>query len=397
MDRRPRALLRILPAAVLALSLGYCGAIHAKPEANAQKKLEQLKKKIKGIQNEVARTQNRYDKLTLDLREHERNIGKANQELKQANHQLALIRKKLGKLEQTREQALEDIAGQKRLLASQIRDAYRLGRQEPFKLVFNQQSPDDLARVMTYYQYFNRQRMGKVEQLNHSLQELENLQREIRQRQQEVEKTRAEKLAIRQRLIKEKKRRNAVLASLSKKMSSQTARVQKLRQDEKRLARLVDELNKYLSEMDDIPRNVGKFSAQRGKLAPPVRGRIQARYGSPRQGGKLRWDGLLIKTREGEDIKSVFHGRVAFADWMRGMGMLIIIDHGDGYMSLYAHNDSLFKQVGEWVSSGEVIATAGASGGQTNTSLYFEIRHNGKPVNPLKWVRSPARGKTVKH
>ena len=250
---------------------------------------------------------------------------------------------------------------------------------------------------MTYYQYFNRQRMGKVEQLNHSLQELENLQREIRQRQQEVEKTRAEKLAIRQRLIKEKKRRNAVLASLSKKMSSQTARVQKLRQDEKRLARLVDELNKYLSEMDDIPRNVGKFSAQRGKLAPPVRGRIQARYGSPRQGGKLRWDGLLIKTREGEDIKSVFHGRVAFADWMRGMGMLIIIDHGDGYMSLYAHNDSLFKQVGEWVSSGEVIATAGASGGQTNTSLYFEIRHNGKPVNPLKWVRSPARGKTVKH
>jgi len=397
MDRRPRALLRMLPAAVLALSLGYCGAIHAKPEANAQKKLEQLKKKIKGIQNEVARTQNRYDKLTLDLREHERNIGKANQELKQANHQLALIRKKLGKLEQTREQALEDIAGQKRLLASQIRDAYRLGRQEPFKLVFNQQSPDDLARVMTYYQYFNRQRMGKVEQLNHSLQELENLQREIRQRQQEVEKTRAEKLAIRQRLIKEKKRRNAVLASLSKKMSSQTARVQKLRQDEKRLARLVDELNKYLSEMDDIPRNVGKFSAQRGKLAPPVRGRIQARYGSPRQGGKLRWDGLLIKTREGEDIKSVFHGRVAFADWMRGMGMLIIIDHGDGYMSLYAHNDSLFKQVGEWVSSGEVIATAGASGGQTNTSLYFEIRHNGKPVNPLQWVQSPARGKTVKH
>ena len=397
MARRQRALFWILAVAVFALGLVHNRPALAGPEPAPQKKLQQLKKKIRDIQQQVTRTQSRYDKLTRDLREHERNIGKANRDLQQANRQLALIRKKLGTLEQTREQILQDISAQKRRLASQIRDAYRLGRQEPFKLVLNQQSPDDLARVMTYYRYFNRQRLDRVRQLNRSLETLKKLQQDIRERQQQVEKTRAEKLAIKQRLTSEKQRRNAVLASLSKKMSSQTARVQKLQQDEKRLARLVDKLNKYLREMDDVPRNVGKFAAQRGRLAPPVHGRIRARYGSSRQHGKLRWDGLLISTREGENVRAIFHGRVAFADWMRGMGMLIIIDHGDGYMSLYAHNESLLKEVGEWVSSNEVIATAGVSGGHKDTGLYFEIRHNGKPVNPLKWVRSPASGKTVKH
>ncbi len=397
MADRPRAFSRLLPAFLLALSLAFSGAIRAEPDVNAQQKLEQLKKKIQSIQKEVTDTRNRYDKLTRDLREHERNIGKANRELKQINNQLALTRKKLGKLEQSREQLQDNISRQKQRLASQLRDAYRLGKQEQFKLLFNQQSPDDLTRAMTYYQYFNRQRLARVEELNHSLEQLETLEQNIRARQQDIEKTRAEKLAVKQRMVGEKKRRNSVLTSLSKKMSNQAARVQKLKQDEKRLAKLVDELNKYLSKMDDIPRNVGKFSAQRGKLSPPVRGRIQASYGSPRQQGKLRWDGLLIKTREGEDIKAIFHGRIAFADWLRGMGLLIIVDHGDGYMSLYAHNESLFKEVGEWVSSGEVIATAGSSGGQKNTGLYFEIRHNGKPVNPLKWVRSPSRAKSAKH
>lgn len=396
MAKQFHAISCLLPAITLALSLSFSPALCAESDTSAQQKLEQLKKKIKNIQKEVADTQNRYDKLTRDLRKHERNIGKANRELKELGNQLALIRKKLGKLEQTREQMLGNIDGQKRQLARQIRDAYRLGKQEQFKLLFNQQSPDDLTRALTYYEYFNRQRLAKVDKLNQSLEELKQLENTIQARQQEVKSTRADKLAVKQRMVAEKKRRNKVLASLSKKMSNQSARAKKLKQDEKRLTRLVDDLNRYLSKMDDVPRNVGKFAAQRGRLIPPVHGRIQASFGSPRQEGKLRWEGLLIKTREGEDIKAVFHGRVAFADWLRGMGLLIIIDHGDGYMSLYARNESLFKEVGEWVSTGEVIATAGASGGQKDTGLYFEVRHNGKPVNPLKWVRSPSRSRSTK-
>jgi septal ring factor EnvC (AmiA/AmiB activator) len=126
------------------------------------------------------------------------------------------------------------------------------------------------------------------------------------------------------------------------------------------------------------------FHSRKGKLRWPARGRLAQRFGAPRSGG-LRWRGVMIEAQEGGEVRAVSQGRIAFSDWMRGFGLLLIIDHGDGYMSLYGHNQTLYKEVGEWVDTGEVVALLGASGGRTESGLYFEMRHKGRPINPVHW------------
>lgn len=170
-----------------------------------------------------------------------------------------------------------------------------------------------------------------------------------------------------------------------------------MQEDERRLQRLLDSLATAPRDNSQTPAE-GELASEgtehtpfltlRGRLQWPSRGKLTTRYGSARKVGKLKWQGVNIKAPEGTEVHAISHGRVAFSDWLRGFGLLTIIDHGDGYMSLYGGNQSLFKEVGDWVEAGEVIAGVGNSGGRKNSALYFEIRHNGKPTNPLKWCRN---------
>ncbi|HIP52713.1 MAG TPA: hypothetical protein EYH03_01700, partial [Chromatiales bacterium] len=269
-----------------------------------------------------------------------------------------------------------------------------VGGQQRIKLLLNQQEPDAVSRMMVYYDYLNRARSQRLSELQDELARLDEIEKEIT-----AETTRLTELeeihkAEQQHFKHSRQERKKLIALLNQDIRSKGGRLEELRQDEKRLQRLIDRLQQTLA---DIPVNVEEsppFAKRAGKLAWPVKGRLAIRFGAPRKLGKLRWEGVFISAREGREVKAIHHGRVAFADWLRGYGLLIIVDHGDDYMTLYGHNQVLFRETGEWVAPGEVIALAGESGGQSRSGVYFGIRHKGKPVDPIRWCRKP-EGKRV--
>jgi septal ring factor EnvC (AmiA/AmiB activator) len=239
--------------------------------------------------------------------------------------------------------------------------------------------------MLVYFSYFSRARQAKIESMRDTLLQLETLQAEIQEKTRSLTALLEEQRQQDELFKAQKQRREQVLARLDKQLNSQGGELKRLQSDEKQLQSLVYSLQELLS---DIPADASQqkpFKALKGQLHWPARGHLARRFGSRRGDSGLKWQGVLIEAPEGGGVRAVSQGRVAFADWMRGFGLLLIIDHGDGYMSLYGQNQALYKEVGEWVASGEVVATLGASGGQTEAGLYFEIRHNGQPVNPLRW------------
>jgi septal ring factor EnvC (AmiA/AmiB activator) len=180
--------------------------------------------------------------------------------------------------------------------------------------------------------------------------------------------------------------RAGVLAALNREMRSQAEEIDRLKKDEEYLLRLIRGLNLYLDELHEDRKVEFAFDHHRGQLELPARARLISRFGDPKQ-GELTWEGLFLGASEGQQVHAVFRGRVAFADWFGSLGLLLIIDHGDGYMSLYGHNQALYADVGDWVETGQLVSSAGNSGGLDHPGLYFEIRHNGVPRNPLLWVR----------
>lgn len=180
--------------------------------------------------------------------------------------------------------------------------------------------------------------------------------------------------------------RKSTLAKLNTRITRQNLALSQLKEDKAELERILEEVTQALASMK-LPGNNQPFASFRGKLSWPVSGKISHRFGSSRVAGKLNWDGVMINAAGGTQVKAIYHGRIVFSDYLRGHGMLLIIDHGDGYMSLYAHNQILYKVAGDWVSEGETIATVGSTGGRSAPGLYFEIRHRGKPDNPAKWCR----------
>jgi septal ring factor EnvC (AmiA/AmiB activator) len=262
-----------------------------------------------------------------------------------------------------------------------------MGRQEYMKLLLNQQDPSVMGRTLVYYDYLNRARTAKISAISESVTRLEKVEAQIRDQTERLERTRIEQLEQKRKLEKSRVERSRVLARLDKQIRTREQKLQLYRADARQLERLMEGLREALS---DVPENAGQrkaFKSQRGRLLLPVRGEITAKFGSRRKAGGFRWQGVMIRARQGADVKSVSHGRVAFADWLRGFGLMVIIDHGDGYMSLYGHNESLYVETGDWVEAGDVVAAVGNSGGQKRPGLYFEIRSDGKPTNPLRWCK----------
>ena len=184
-----------------------------------------------------------------------------------------------------------------------------------------------------------------------------------------------------------RKERKKVVRSLKAEIKSKGQQLDGLLADEQELKSLLQALTEALSDIPAAPGDHKPFAKLKGKLKWPTSGRRLKAYGESRRIGSLRWQGVVIAGKEGQEVKAVSHGRVAYADWLRGYGLLLIIDHGDGYMTLYGHNQSLFREVGDWVEKGEVIAAVGNSGGIDNHALYFEIRKDGKPTDPIRWCR----------
>jgi septal ring factor EnvC (AmiA/AmiB activator) len=388
-SRWPR-LARLGGVAVVTVLLGWSLGV-AQDRRESEAALSAVRKEIKALQERVARETARRDEGAKALRAAEVEIAQATRKLADVRSSLKTQQAARRDLEQKTARANRRLAGEKAALARQVRASYMTGREELFKLVLSQESPATLGRMLVYYDYYNRARSARIETFAGELTQLAALEQESGRVATELaalEAAQAREIAA---LEGSRDQRRTAVAKLDADVRGGTAAVAKLRAEEQRLADLVKRVGELTAGFPvdtDEP-----FARLKGKLSWPVQGRLAGDFGQPRGAGSVKWNGVLLEASAGTPVRAVYHGRVAFADWLQGLGLLVIVDHGGGYMSLYGHNEALLKESGDWVEPGEAIAQVGDSGGQSRSGLYFEIRHNGEPVNPHPWIGrgAPAR------
>ena len=374
----------------LILSLLFCLVAPLQAASKMQSRhaeLERLRARIATLQGELDVDRGHYDDLIKELRRVERRIGRIGRSITKLKGQLGEQEKKLAKLQARRSELQKSIALQQRYLAGQIRAAYAMGRQEYLKILLNQEDPSAVGRTLTYYDYLNKARSERIKNLNGTIQELEQVRRELNSESERLRQLQQQREQERNKQQASRKQRKGVVGKLKREIRSKDQQLNGLMANEKELKSLLQALTEALEDIPAEPGNHKPFAQLKGKLKWPTRGARLISYGSPRNVGKLRWQGVVIAGKEGQEVHAVSHGRVAFSDWLRGYGLLMIIDHGDGYMSLYGHNNSLYREVGDWVEKGDSIAAVGNSGGIDRSALYFEIRKNGKPTDPVRWCR----------
>ncbi|PHS27186.1 MAG: peptidase M23 [Methylophaga sp.] len=348
--------------------------------------LEDVKTEIHNLSENVATNKSSQSELFQQLKQQSRTVSKLNKTLLDLKQQIRQQAIELAQIEkrQQREQLSHDF--ELSALSKQIRAAYNTSQPNFVKVLLNQQDPASFSRSSVYFHYFNQARQQQLTDISAILQNLTANQKALlaaqKQQQQLYEKQQQKQLALQQQT----QQRQATLAALDKKIASQDARLALLREQEQSLQSLLHTLNKPKANTGT---NTHKAFAKRvGSLTWPVKGKVLARYGSSRKLGKLKWKGIMIASPSGKDIVASAPGRVVFSDWLRGFGLLMIIDHGDQYMTLYGNNETLLKQAGDNVVSGERIAQSGDKGIRQYAGLYFELRHKGNPRNPLKWLRN---------
>ncbi|MEZ1437008.1 MULTISPECIES: murein hydrolase activator EnvC family protein [Pseudomonas] len=398
--------------------------------------IAELKKTLGKLQEEKAGVQKDLKATETDIGNLEKQVEALQQELKKTEGELERLDTEKKKLQSARVE-------QQRLIAIQARSAYQNGREEYLKLLLNQQNPEKFARTLTYYDYLSKARLEQLRTFNETLRQLANVEQEIATQQQQLLAQRADLDSRRQALETERGKRQQVLAKLNSDMKDRGQKLQSREQDQADLSKVLKTIEETLArqareaeearqkallaqqeaekrrqqealaaaaareqarEPVEPPKKArttlgpmvssdgasygGAFSAARGKLPWPVNGRLLARFGDARgSDARAKWDGVMISANPGTQVRAVHGGRVVFADWLRGAGLLVILDHGNGYLSLYGHNQSLLKSAGDIVKAGEAISTVGDSGGQDAAGLYFAIRQQGRPTDPSQWCR----------
>lgn len=348
--------------------------------------LEKLRAAIQALRHDLDVEHNKKDALQIQLRHIEKQIGKLSQALKRTGDDLQRQERRLTALTEDKRRHEAELGRQQVILAQQVRAAFAVGRQGYLKLLLDQQNPAAVSRNLIFYDYLNRARAQRIDAVTSELDEINTLKAAIARQVQILDDLHNRQQREQDSLQSQLRARNVILAAVNARIESKDQELARLLANERRLQTVVERLRQALA---DIPEDAGgqPFGRLKGKLRWPTRGPIAEHFGAWRSIGKLKWQGVLIDAGLGDDVHAVYHGRVAFADWLRGYGLLVIIDHGNGYMSLYGHNQSIYKDVGDWVQTGEVIASVGNSGGRDRPGLYFEIRHNGVPTNPVLWCR----------
>jgi septal ring factor EnvC (AmiA/AmiB activator) len=346
--------------------------------------LAAVRNEIKALESRVARQATQRNDSAKALRDLELTMAASARKLEKIRGDLRAQQARQLALGQEQRAAAAKLAGERHALGAQVRASYMTGREEIFKLVLSQEDPADLGRMLVYYDYFNRARSARIGAVNTKLETLRALATQIEAVQVELAALAAAQASEVAALSRSRDERRALLASLDSGLAAAASQIERLRSEERRLADLVKELGEILAE---IPAGSQQpFARLKGRLPWPLQGKLAGDYGKLRDGGPMRWNGVLLEAGAGTAVRSIYHGRIAFADWLQGLGLLIIVDHGGGYMSLYGHNEALLKEAGDWVEPGESIAQVGDTGGRTRPALYFEIRHNGEPVNPHQWI-----------
>ena len=356
-------------------------------QAQTEAQLQALRAQIAAIRDKVGHDAVESDRAAQQLQAAEVAVAAARGGCADPRHERAARdadRASTLATKHSREAAVADLrAG----FAEQMRAAYMIGREEPLKLLLNQQDPARAGRMFAYYSYFGRARAGVIQSIDGDIRSLAALDAQLaadEERLDALQAASAEELAT---LEAARAQRDAALVAIKADSRNSAQVLQRLQAQQGALTALLRDLKRALQPFPSDAN--GAFGNLRGRLTWPVGGHLAARFGQVRAGG-LKWDGMLIDTERGADVRAVYRGRVIYADWLPGLGLLTIIDHGEGYLSLYGHNDRLYKAVGDMVSAGDVIAASGDSGGSSRPQLYFEIRKGSRPVDPGPWFRQAA-------
>ena len=377
----------------MALTLPFAPSSLAAEEkaTDYQLKLDDLRSKITGLLSGMTDNKSKRTDLRQDLQKLEIRIAKVSIALRTTEKKVQLSTTQLQKLRQEQQAIRIKLDHQRYLLAGQLRAAYTLGQQPQLKLVLNQKVPSEMGRAMVYFDFLNQARNREIVNYLDSLELNKRLEVDIEKAATQLSRLAAEQNTQKQQLDLNRDSRKKLIDHLNQDIEQQQLALKDLEGSRNRIEKLLMSLGEL---MVDIPASAGHevaFGTRKGKLPWPVRGNLIAEFGDNRSQGGLKWNGVLINASYGTPVRAITSGRVEFADWLQGFGFISIINHNDGYMSLYGHNQALFKKAGDWVEAGETLATVGDSGGHEASALYFEIRYQGKPVNPKLWCSSSIR------
>jgi septal ring factor EnvC (AmiA/AmiB activator) len=391
----------------LVLLLVLLPGIVSSAAGDKQQELEDLRSRIAKLKNEVEHASADQAEAADGLSDSERRISDVNRRLGELRNREQQLGSTLNKLGQEYVAAEQQLHAEEQQLASLLRQRYRQDGDDTARLLLSNRNPGDIQRDLEYYTYIGRARARLITARKATLNHLAILEAQTRDRKTDLGQVKQNQLTQRQLLAQEKQTRQTTYNQLSDQIRQQRKQIDNMIRDQSRLTRLIERLQR-LAETDKARKNAtlrelhkGKivtdvvdaslanfnFSALKGKLALPVAGELVGHFGQARAGGGPAWKGLFIRARTGQPVRAVGSGEVVFADWLRGFGNLLIVDHGGGYLSLYSNNESLYKQAGDSVRAGDIVASVGNTGGQEESGLYFELRRQGQAFDPISWVR----------
>ncbi|MDT8425825.1 MAG: peptidoglycan DD-metalloendopeptidase family protein [Methyloprofundus sp.] len=353
--------------------------------SDKDKELHQVQSKIKTVSGNLSRLKQQQDDANRELKRIEKQYGEISRTVQQLSAQVKQKQQRINEIQKELKVQNHWLSAQKSHLAGQVKAAYALGRQEELKLLLNQKDGSRSSRIMTYYQYFNNARLDKLQRINNSLKLLTTLEQEKQLERQQVADLMDKSQQQQAQLKETAAERKTLLIKIKKDYQNNTSQLSRLKKNEQKLKRLITSLQQKLPDIGLPAQSKQPFHTLQGSLPWPVAGKIIKSFGNQRSDSQ--WDGILLKAQEGNPVQAIAHGQVIFSDWFKGYGLLVIIKHDKNYMSLYAFNQSLYKEKGDWVEAGDTIATVGKSDGREDASLYFEIRRKDKPLNPIKWCK----------
>lgn len=374
-----------------------------------RQELEGLRQRIEQLRKEIEQAAEDRSEAADALKQSEQRISDVNRNLRQLGGRLRTLNEELEELSSSTRQAQADLETQQERLAQLLRGGHAQPGNDALRLLLSGRDPGEVSRHLVYLRYIGQARQDMIRDYQRTLARLRELKAQTQAHRQNLDQARVQQLRQKKALEAEMRRRQTVLDKLSDQIRAQRRQVGTLVRDEQRLSRLIERLSRLaakparpaqkpktpgqqVTDVADASLAHYEFDKLKGRLAMPVAGEILSRFGQPREGGGPAWKGIFIRAPQGREVRAVGNGRVAFADWLRGFGNLLILDHGDGFLSLYSNNESLYKQVGELVRAGDVIATVGNTGGQEEPGLYFELRRQGRPFDPLSWVKPGIAG-----
>jgi len=370
---------------LLTLAL-LCGASSALAEQQVTPgQIEALKEEIADIDEWLDDAEEDRSSLERQLADLEKRIGRLTRERRQLRQQASQQQKRLAELDQQETKLVRTLDSQRQSLKKQIRAAWMEGDAPAVKVLLNEIDPDQIARTMTYYEYLSRDTVKRLEAFSANLKQLKATRKEVQEGRQRLARLEEDVADRQQKLAASQEQRQQTLASLKADIKSRLNEREQLEADRQRLEKLLREVEQAIADIPS-PNESAPFKSLRDRLPWPASGKVTSNFGDRYAKGKLSHTGMLINTPEASEIKAVHYGRVVFANWLRGFGLITIVDHGDGYMTLYGHSSSLFTSPGDWIDAGEPIALAGRTGGTDEPAVYFEIRHKGQPVNPARWL-----------